>query len=249
MVPADAADDDGLYQPPRPPLPAPPPYTHPRPVLPAAPPRPTLSPAPSLTRLAQQQQQQQQQSQVTSSSQGSSGLSSVSSALSCAPQPLPGLAQGPAPHFLTATPLVGLAPRSATPQPPGHRYPPFQPVPEYRPPPNPRVGAAGLPPSVSGPDDLPPPSFIHSLAPRSPLGGTGSLSCPTSLSEQAAAAATDPAQPLSSSGYLAPECSGALAAGPCPVTLTAPPRTWRGLWPTSGAPRPQRPWLLPRGRN
>lgn len=204
MVPADAADDDGLYQPPRPPLPAPPPYTHPRPVLPAAPPRPTLSPAPSLTRLTQQYQQQ-----VTSNSQlpsqGSSS-SSGSSVLSCGPQPLPGLAQGPAPHFLTATPLVGLAPRSATPQPqpPVHRYPPFQPLPEYRPPPNPRVGAAGLPPSVSGPDELPPPSFLHSL-PRSPLGGTGSVSCPTSLSQQAVP--PEPA-PLSTSGYLPPSVPG-----------------------------------------
>ncbi|XP_042209406.1 putative uncharacterized protein DDB_G0294196 [Homarus americanus] len=175
MVPADAGDDDGLYQPPRPPLPAP--RLHPRPVLSAAPPRPTLSPPPSLTRLAQQQQhhqqqqqqqqhqqqqqqqqqhhqqqqqqlqqqqqqQQQQQAQVTSGSQppsqGVGGLGSVSSVLACAPQPLPGLAQGPVPHFLTATPLVGLAPRPSAPA-PVYRYPPFQPVPQYRPPPNPRV--------------------------------------------------------------------------------------------------------------
>ncbi|XP_047740362.1 probable serine/threonine-protein kinase nek3 [Hyalella azteca] len=64
------------------------------------------------------------------------------------------------------------------------RYPPFQPSQQYRPPPNPRVGAAGLPPSMAGPDDLP---ILRTTHPRSPLGGPGSLSCPTSLSEQGAA--------------------------------------------------------------
>ncbi|XP_047483833.1 splicing factor, proline- and glutamine-rich-like [Penaeus chinensis] len=145
-----------------------------------APPRPAISPAPSLTRLAQhhqqqqtqqqqqsQQQQQQQQQQppppqqplqppqagslqqgvqVTSSSGPPSlvGLGSGTSGLSCAPQPLPGLAQGPPPHFLQATPLVGLPPRSSTPLPPS-RYPSLpagHPVPPAAQPPRGRRGAA-----------------------------------------------------------------------------------------------------------
>ena len=132
MLPSDPPDDHGLYQPPRPPLPAPTPYTHPRPPHSTmTQPTHTYTPHPQDSTIYYAPRKQQHE-----------------------PQPLP-----------------------------NSRYPPFQPQQHYRPPPNPRVGAAGLPPSMTGPEDFP---LIRTTHPRSPLGGPGSLSCPTSLSEQAA---------------------------------------------------------------
>lgn len=151
MPPADSSvEEGGLYQPPRPPLPAPTPYTHPTPpVLPPTPVRP-----PSFARQAAP-------APTTSTFVG---------------VPLPGLAAaGPPPPAYHAAP-----------QPlPLTRYQPFQPTPEYRPPPNPRVGPAGLPPSVAG-------AGGDAAAFLPPLGGPGSLSCPTSLSLQGVQASSQP---------------------------------------------------------
>ena len=153
-IPGDGGGEAGLYQPPRPPLPAPVPYTHPRPL------RPTGGTPGGVPTYPPRPPQLQQH-------------------ILRAPVPLPGLAQGPPPPF-TLPPRPG-----PPPAPPPKVYPPFEPPTRYQPPPNPRVGAAGLPPSAAGPDDLPPPSFLPPFSVRSPLGGPGSVSCPTSLSQQA----------------------------------------------------------------
>ncbi|CAL4064949.1 unnamed protein product, partial [Meganyctiphanes norvegica] len=236
MAPADAQDDGGLYQPPRPPLPAPTPYTHPRPLMSAAPQRPALSPAPSVTRLAQLHQQsinqqapsphprplaaptQSQQAQGAFIQHLGSHTLPVCAQGSSQPQALPGLSQGPPPcfsqqpqqhsvssiqslpHTTAPIPHNPLTHQNSLPvlptiRPPtsqtqvvtSQRYLPFEPTPLFQPPLNPRVGAAGLPPSAIRAEELPPPNFLHALAPRSPLGGHGSLSCPTSLSEQVSA--------------------------------------------------------------
>lgn len=139
MLPSDPQDDHGLYQPPRPPLPAPTPYTHPRPPH----------------GLMVQAQQIPQTHNIYNPHPQDSPIYYTPRQQEPPPQPLQ-----------------------------ASRYPPFQPVQQYNPPPNPRVGAAGLPPSMSGPDNSFP-IIRSSHTPRSPLGGPGSLSCPTSLSEQA----------------------------------------------------------------
>lgn len=154
MPPADSSQEEGgLYQPPRPPLPAPTPYTHPTPAV--LPPTPVRLPFAT----GAYSRHVTPSTASTTSSIPSTGYVGV---------PLPGLTSGPPPAFHTAHPL-----------PLGSRYQPFQPTPEYRPPPNPRIGAAGLPPSaISSAESSTSLSFIP------PLGGPGSLSCPTSLSLQ-----------------------------------------------------------------
>ncbi|KAA0186723.1 hypothetical protein HAZT_HAZT005071 [Hyalella azteca] len=270
MLPSDAPDDHGLYQPPRPPLPAPTPYTHPRPpraahqhnniplqqhvtplhqqqhaasllhqqqhvsslhqqqqqhvtsllhqqhVIPLHQPQHMHIVHQQQLQLQQQLQQQQlqqqqlqqqqlqqqqlqqqqlqqqqlQQQQLQQQQLQQQQLQQQQLQHQQQQQQLQGQQelqqQYSASHGLDYSAPPGLDSPVYYTVAPQHisRYPPFQPSQQYRPPPNPRVGAAGLPPSMAGPDDLP---ILRTTHPRSPLGGPGSLSCPTSLSEQGAA--------------------------------------------------------------
>lgn len=155
MTPVDTTqEEEGLYQPPRPPLPAPTPYTQPSTVLSSIDPTNSVNFRPAT--LLRHASPIQNSSSCSTTDSGSSN---------CIGIPLPGLTSGPPPPYVAVQPL------------PLSRYQPFQPVPQYRPPPNPRVGAAGVPPSLYEESKT-----SNSCLP--PVGAPGSLSCPTSLSLQ-----------------------------------------------------------------
>ena len=185
MPPADSAPDEGgLYQPPRPPLPVPVPYTHPNPTLPATPARPQIFPAGGYT---------------VRHGAPPSTINSGPPTTNFVGIPLPGMATGPPPAavYHTAQPL----------QP--SRYAPFQQTQEYHPPPNPRVGAAGLPPSAVNSQEN---AAISPVTFMPPLGGPGSLSCPTSLSLQGNGYTITTTNPRTTASGLA--AGGASVPGP-----------------------------------